>query len=124
MALRREWAVKRERFPRRSRQRYRDLLLELAQRPPKRSALPTAFGNAIKTFEMYPQEVYGADGVTLWLRIAGVAPKPLLEATTETRAQVDFMVNASFFSLVIALCAAARLRTGCLGAKHDLRRAA
>lgn len=106
LALRREWADKGQRFSRQSKQRYRALLLELAARPSRRSALPTAFGNAIKTFETYPQELYGADGVSLWLRVAGVVPKPLLEATAETRSQVDFMVNMCFFSLVVAACAA------------------
>ncbi|MBV9652990.1 MAG: hypothetical protein JOZ42_00355 [Acetobacteraceae bacterium] len=108
LALGREWAAKGDRFPRQSRQRYRALLLRLAGRPPRRHALPTAFGNAIKTFETYPEETYGADGVRLWPHVAAVAPKPLVEATTETRAQVDFMVNMTFFSLLVAICGAAK----------------
>jgi hypothetical protein len=84
--------------------RHDRILLEIASMPPAADKmLPTRFGNAIRAFELYPNEVYGADGVSLWLHAASVAPSPLLETVADARAVVDFMVNCALFSLSIAL---------------------
>jgi hypothetical protein len=85
--------------------KYDELVSQLAELPPEpRDALPTRFGNSIRAFELYPREAYGADEVPLWLRVAALAPKDLLETVADRRAQVDFMVNCSFFSFVLTLC--------------------
>jgi hypothetical protein len=40
--------------------------------------LPTRFGNAIRAFEFYSKEVYGADSIPLWPRLATVVSKESL----------------------------------------------
>jgi hypothetical protein len=64
------------------------------------SIMPTRFGNAIRAFELYPRQVYGAAGVALWLRVAPFVPKELLETVAEARAQVDFLVNCMLFAFL------------------------
>jgi hypothetical protein len=66
---------------------------------------PTRFGNAIRAFEVYPREVYGADSISVWLRLASVIPKAFQALVDDARAQVDFFVNGSFLSLGVALLA-------------------
>ena len=41
--------------------------------------LPTRFGNAIRAFETYPSEIYGADAITIWLRLTSVMPKEFMQ---------------------------------------------
>jgi hypothetical protein len=90
--------------------RFRWVLKSLASLPRREEqALPTHFGNAIRAFEDYPREVYNADGVRLWLHVASSAPASLLATVAEARSQVDFMVNATFFSLLIAVAAAVEI---------------
>jgi hypothetical protein len=64
--------------------------------------LPTAFGNAIKAFEVYPRDVYGADGPPIWPRLTTVIPKDFLDQVQDVRSQIDFLVNTCFFSALIA----------------------
>jgi hypothetical protein len=73
-----------------------------------RFLLPTRFGNAIRAFETYSTEVYGADGVALWLHVTTVLPKELQLAIADARARVDCLVNISCFAAVIAIAAASR----------------
>jgi hypothetical protein len=49
----------------------------LAERWPhdERYLLPTAFGNTIKAFEIYPSVMYGADAIPVWTRLQAVIPK-------------------------------------------------
>jgi hypothetical protein len=71
--------------------------------------LPTRFGNAIKAFEIYPRDIYGADGVAIWIRLVSVIPKPFLEEIQSLRTQVDFLINCCFFSAIIAVLGLARV---------------
>jgi hypothetical protein len=105
------WATEGDQFPAADLLRYRTLKRELAKRMPplERQVLPTDFGNAIRAFEVYPNEVYGADGVTTWLRLATVIPKAFGEQIQDTRTTVDFLVNCAFYSAVIALLGIARM---------------
>jgi hypothetical protein len=70
--------------------------------PSEAKVLPTDFGNAIKAFESYPGEIYGADGVSLWTHLAMVMPKEVAEGIDQSRTQIDFLINCMFFSLVFA----------------------
>jgi hypothetical protein len=70
--------------------------------------LPTRFGNAIRAFEQYGNEVYGADSVTLWSHLSTVVPKDFASAIGDARAQVDGLVNVLCFSALFALVALAR----------------
>lgn len=109
-ALRERWSREGDAFPPADITRYTELMRRIARSPAEESDfLPTAFGNAIKAFETYPREVYGADGVPLRLHLGAVAPKEMMEQANLARAQVDFMVNACFFALAIGLGAVWRL---------------
>ena len=71
--------------------------------------LPTRFGNAIRAFETYPAEIYGADAISIWLRLSSVIPKEYMQQIQDTRSQVDFFVNCCLFSSITTLLAFARL---------------
>jgi hypothetical protein len=71
----------------------------------ERRILPTAFGNAIKAFETYPNDIYGADGVPIWLRLTTVLPKEFAAQVQDLRNQVDFLVNGCMFSAVFGVVA-------------------
>jgi hypothetical protein len=92
------------------RDRYRRLRLELFKWMPatEKDILPTRFGNAIKAFEVYPREIYGADGVTIWLRLTAVIPKSFSEQIAHARSQLDFLINSCLFSCIIAIVGAFR----------------
>jgi hypothetical protein len=78
--------------------------------------LPTRFGNAIRAFEIYSNDIYGIDSIPLWLHLATVAPKDFLSTIDSARAQVDCLVNVIFLSLLFASAAFVRfLMTANLG---------
>src|SRR5215469_1806994 len=93
---------------------YARALVETRTRfPPSESELmPTGFGNAIRAFETYPHETYGADAISMWLRLITVIPNEFREQIDDARSQVDFFVNICFLSTVIAVAATARLLVG------------
>lgn len=67
--------------------------------PGKESAiLPSAFGNAIRAFEYYPADVYGADSITMWVRLRSVLSKEFGEMIDNARASVDLLVNIVFIA--------------------------
>lgn len=70
--------------------------------------MPTRFGNALRAFETYSTAVYGADGVPIWLRLASVVPSAYQAAMEDARAQVNFLVNIVYFSLLLAVLSACR----------------
>jgi hypothetical protein len=69
--------------------------------------LPTAFGNVLRAFEVYPRQVYGADAIPVWLRLVSVVPKDYAAQVNGARAQVDCFVNIAFLSAGLALGALA-----------------
>jgi hypothetical protein len=87
------------------RDRYERLRRDFVKRLPPRESdiLATHFGNAIRAFEVYPSELYGADGVVIWPRLTSVMPKAFVEQIEDIRSQVDFLVNCYFFSAIIAI---------------------
>jgi len=64
--------------------------------------LPTRFGNVLRSFESYPQAQYGMDGVMFWPRLLSVIPKDVLAPVDEARSAVDFFVNGSLLSAILA----------------------
>ena len=91
--------------------RYRKLKLETARNLPSTPAdvLPTDFGNAIRAFEFYSRDIYGADGVWVWLRLATVIPKDVADQIQDSRTQIDFLINCSLYAFVIAVLAFGRV---------------
>jgi hypothetical protein len=69
--------------------------------------MPTRFGNAIRSFEVYPRELYGVDSVPVWLRLASVIPKDYMVLLDDARAHVDCFVNLTFLALLIGLASLA-----------------
>jgi len=70
--------------------------------------LPTRFGNVIRSFESYPEKVYGADSIPLWPRLQAVLPKEVTGGIDDTRAQVDFFINLLVLALLIGAGALVR----------------
>lgn len=77
--------------------------------PLQYDVLPTLFGNRIRSFERYPNEIYGADGVTLWPRLITVVTSDFTAAIADAQAQVDCMMNLCFIALALTVAALARL---------------
>ena len=73
--------------------------------PMKDEVLPTLFGNRIRAFERYPNELDGADGVTLWPRLLAVVASDYSAAIGDAQAQVNCMMNLSFTALAFAVAA-------------------
>jgi hypothetical protein len=67
--------------------------------------LPTKFGNAVKAFEVYPRQAYGADSIPIWPRLASVGPQDFAGHIAEARANVDCFVNLAVLSFALALIA-------------------
>lgn len=64
--------------------------------PSSASVLPTRLGNVIASFEAYPGNRYGMDGVTFWPRLFIVlAREEFLPYVSQTRYAVDFLLNTS-----------------------------
>ena len=61
--------------------------------------LPTRLGNVIRAFESYPNKVYGADSIPIWLRLQALAPKDFISTVANVRAQLDFFINTLLFWL-------------------------
>lgn len=75
--------------------RRRRLARQRAERFPETQdlLLPTAFGNVVRSFEVYPRVMYGLDGVSGWDRLIAVMPKDYREVVDSAKVQVDFWVN-------------------------------
>lgn len=100
-----KWAEQGTAFPTADEDRIQLLSLERMKWLPsrERDVLPTRFGNAIRAFEFYPHDIYGADGIAIWLRLGTVIPKAFAEQIQGVRSQIDFLVNCCMFSVIIAL---------------------
>jgi hypothetical protein len=87
------------------------LWYDLLQKMPVKDdqIMPTRFGNAIRAFEIYPSDIYGADAITIWIRLASVIPKDFVDQINTVRSQVDLFVNGWFFSILITLLAIIRI---------------
>ncbi len=111
-ALMAEWETAEnedKRFPIAKRRELERLRLSLLARYPDDEVhvLPTAFGNVLRAFEVYSREVYGADAIPLWPRLAAVVPKDYAAQVSGARAQVDCFVNVAVLAAGLALAAIA-----------------
>ena len=86
------WAEEGSKFPSDKLERYKMLRREFVRWMPslEEDVLPTRFGNAIKAFEVYPRDIYGADGIVIWLRLVSVLPSSFLELIQGVRSQIYF----------------------------------
>jgi len=64
--------------------------------------LPTRFGNVLRSFETYPLRQYGIDAIVFWPRLVRVADKETLAVVEDARSAVDFFVNCSVLSALLA----------------------
>lgn len=71
--------------------------------PRPRRVLPTRLGNAIRAFEDYPRDKYGIYAVTLWPRLLAVVEEREVERIGSAKQPLDFMLNSSVVSGVLAL---------------------
>lgn len=62
--------------------------------------LPTALGNTIRAFEIYPRVMYGLDAVEGWGRLLGVVPTEYREQIGAAKTQMDFWVNSWLLALL------------------------
>jgi hypothetical protein len=78
------------------------LFLERAERFPNAEylVLPTAFGNVIRAWEMYPQVMYGIDAISGWDRLIFLVPEKERPLISQDKAFLDFWLNIWFLSLV------------------------
>lgn len=81
------------------------LMKELVESYPDKEdlVLPTAFGNALRAFEVYPRVMYGFEGIDGWPRILAVLPKDYRELIDDAKAQVDWWVNLGVMSLLFLI---------------------
>ncbi|HEY0783453.1 MAG TPA: hypothetical protein VGE98_13425, partial [Thermoanaerobaculia bacterium] len=85
-----------------ARAREADVRRELFERYPKgASILPTRFGNAIRSFENYPERQYGMFAITLWPRLVAVIEPAYAEVIDGAKSSVDFMINSSLLSAAL-----------------------
>jgi hypothetical protein len=79
------------------------LNLESATRFPNAEnlVLATAFGNAIRAWEVYPLEMYGIDAIPGWDRLVYLIPEKVRPLIDQDKAYVDFWLNVWFLSLLI-----------------------
>jgi hypothetical protein len=82
-----------------------ELTLRLRQEYPRKPerVLPTQFGNRIRAFEDFAENVHGADAVTVWPALISVVPKDFQAIIDNARANVDFLVNIIFLSFLIGV---------------------
>jgi hypothetical protein len=85
--------------------RRNQLIWQIAERFPDRedNLLPTALGNTIRAFEVYPYVMYGIDAIEGWSRLLGVIPKDYREVIDSAKAQTDFWVNLWLLSLLFMI---------------------
>jgi hypothetical protein len=65
--------------------------------------LPTAFGNAIRAFELYSYDVYRVDAIGAWPRLLAVIPKDFLTFVDDAKSLVDLWVNLAGLTLALGV---------------------
>jgi hypothetical protein len=78
------------------------IMKELADQFPdaEQWLLPTAFGNTLRAFEVYPRVMYGIEATVSWTRLLAVIPKEYRELIDDAKSQVDFWVNMSVLTVL------------------------
>jgi hypothetical protein len=78
------------------------LRFELSEAFPsqKQFILPTSLGNVIRSFESYPEQMYGIDPIAGWNRLLAVIPKEYQQLVDAEKSMTDLWVNLCFLSLI------------------------
>src|ERR1043165_736211 len=119
-----EWKRLGDKFPEERKLEWLKARADLVRAFPPKPALhlPTRFGNAIRAFESYSRDVYGADSIPLWLHLSTVVSKEYTTALEDARSQVNCTMNICYFAALFAVTALARsiekLNWSALGASH------
>lgn len=87
------------------RQSSRDLKASFKQDYPSRpdAALPTRFGNILKSAEQYANENYSIDSVVIWPRLIHVIAPAYYQKLDESNNGLAFIVNCMVLSVVLAV---------------------
>ncbi|MCC6613120.1 MAG: hypothetical protein IT320_06550 [Anaerolineae bacterium] len=65
--------------------------------------LPTAFGNAIRAFEVYSRVMYGLEGIEGWPRLLSVIPADFRTELDTAQTKTNMWLNFWFISVLIIL---------------------
>jgi hypothetical protein len=72
--------------------------------PPNRDdIMPTRLGNVLKSAEMYSQERYHLDAVSIWPRLQPALPKDFADPLEDAKTSLDLMVTLSAFIMLFCL---------------------
>jgi hypothetical protein len=109
-SLSKKWYDSNGRVPEKIMVEYDELRMAFVTQFPSTAqlVLPTRFGNAIRAFEDYPRQIYGADHIPLWIHLNAVIPKEFRSTIEDARTNVTFLLNIYFFCLVTAVLSIAR----------------
>jgi hypothetical protein len=79
------------------------LMRQMAEEFPDQEhwVLPTAFGNTLRAFEVYPRVMYGLESIEGWNRLQLVIPKDFRQLVDAAKAQTDCWVNVTLLSLAL-----------------------
>jgi hypothetical protein len=92
-------------FPPEKRAERNAVLRKLSESFPdaERWILPTAFGNVIRAFEVYPRVMYGFESIDGWSRLLAVIPDHYRSLIDDAKSQVDFWVNILILFSVLVI---------------------
>ncbi len=76
---------------------------------------PTRIGNLIATFELYPERVYGVDGVYFWYHLTFLAPKESRDDVDEKTSSAESILLSSGAGAGVALIALSEIAGRALG---------
>ncbi len=67
------------------------------------NVLPTRFGNAFRSLEVYSVVIYGLDAIPAWPRLQAVMPEQFRRQLGEAKSLLDFFINISFGAILSAI---------------------
>lgn len=73
--------------------------------------LPTRLGNILRSFERYPNHIYGADGVALWPHLEIVMGEECRVFILNIKSNVDLYINMSIILFIISFVSF--IKSGC-----------
>ena len=65
--------------------------------------LPTAFGNVMRAWEMYPLVMYGLDAIPGWDRLIYLIPEDVRPLISQDKAFMDFWLNVWILSIAVSV---------------------
>jgi hypothetical protein len=99
---RKAYKARGEKFPPEQQNSLNELAAKAANEFPDRVefVLPTRFGNAIRSFEVYSRVMYGLEAIPGWSRLLAVIPKDYRDLIDGAKAQMDFWANLLAVSIL------------------------